>query len=311
MRDIYLVLAGGLGNQMFQYAAARAYSLQFGGQIKLCTFYFTDGRNPDRENSLKYLQLPGDVVMATREENDEVKHTIDQYNQSLCIRIAKQSPSFIKKGVMDIIYQRGIIRSLYGTYKYVPFHAPRTQAVIMQGGFQSPKYFFKWDEIICKELSVGMEPSSNNKRVLEQIQGSESVCVHIRRGDFLDKAYSHLNICTKEYYYKALDIVKSKLTNPRFFVFSNTHEDIEWIRKNYQFPAETTFVDENNRDYQELQLMCSCKHFILANSTFSWWAQHLSTNKERIVCAPDSWDRQFPIESEDIYESSWKIISCD
>ena len=90
----------------------------------------------------------------------------------------------------------------------------------------------------------------------------------------------------------------------------NTHEDIEWIRKNYQFPAETTFVDENNRDYQELQLMCSCKHFILANSTFSWWAQHLSTNKESIVCAPDSWDRQFPLESEDIYENSWIIIPC-
>ena len=308
MRVLYLVLAGGLGNQMFQYAAARAYNLQFGGQIKLCTFYFTDGRNSDRENSLKYLRLPMDIAMATKEEEEEVKHTIDHYNQSIFIRIAKQSPSFIKKCIMGIMYKKGIIRSLYGTYKYVPFHKPGMQEMIMQGGFQSPKYFSKWDEIICNELVVRIESSPNNRRILEHIQSSESVCVHIRRGDFLDKAYAHLNICTKEYYYKALDIFKSKLKNPSFFVFSNTHEDIEWIKQNYQFPVKTTFVDENNRDYQELQLMCSCKHFILANSTFSWWAQHLCTNKEKIVCAPGLWDKQFPMESKDIYESGWIII---
>ena len=311
MKKIYLVLGGGLGNQMFQYAAARAYALENDCQIKICNFFYTDGRNPERSYSLKYLSLPEQILIASQSEENTVKKCIDKYNNLWWQSFIRKMPEFVRNNIMKQTFKRGICRSLYGTYKYVPYPKITVQEIIMQGGFQSPKYFEKYDDIIKRELLVNQETTDNNKAIQKNIQSCEAVCVHIRRGDFLNKEFKHLNVCSKGYYEYAIKEMQERVVQPIFYVFSNTHEDIEWIKAHYKFPENSVYVDEGNLDYQELQLMYSCKHFILSNSTFSWWAQHLCGYNGKIVCAPALWDKQYPIESKDIYEKNWIIVDPD
>jgi len=119
-------------------------------------------------------------------------------------------------------------------------------------------------------------------------------------------------VCSEEYYIKAMKYIESKLENPVFYIFSNTHEDIEWIKSNMKFRDKWNikYVDQNNKDYVELFLMKSCYSFIISNSTFSWWAQYLSENENKIVVAPSIWNKEeiYKNESKKIYISDWHLI---
>ena len=91
-----------------------------------------------------------------------------------------------------------------------------------------------------------------------------------------------LNICDYNYYLKSMEYISNKVDSPVFYIFSNSSEDINWIKNNYDFSMyNTVYVDLNNPDYEELRLMYNCKHFIISNSTFSWWGQYLCNNPEK------------------------------
>ena len=92
-----------------------------------------------------------------------------------------------------------------------------------------------------------------------------------------------------------------------FFVFSTGHDDIEWIKENYHFNANIQYVDLDNPDYEELRLMKACKHFIISNSTFSWWAAFLARNKTKIVWVPSVWRKDQP-EANNIIPKEWRKI---
>ena len=144
--------------------------------------------------------------------------------------------------------------------------------------------------------------------MLNKIQSGESVCIHVRRGDYVSEKFSNeLNICDKQYYRKAIAIIKSKVHEPIFYIFSTSHEDLEWIRNEWRLEENAVYVDLDNSDYEELRLMYSCKHFILANSTFSWWGAYLSQNENKIVIAPKIWNRRDD-DFEDIYMREWMRI---
>ena len=116
------------------------------------------------------------------------------------------------------------------------------------------------------------------------MKSTNSVCVHIRRGDYT--YLKNYQVCSIAYYLKAMEIMKGKIKEPKFYIFS---DDIEWVKKNIDFDVDVTYIDKNNTSYEELRLMYSCKHFIISNSSFSWWAQYLSTNKNKVVISPNIW----------------------
>ena len=128
--------------------------------------------------------------------------------------------------------------------------------------------------------------------------------MHIRRGDYLSPKYKHLNVCDYQYYFESMNYIISKLNNPTFFIFSNTSDDLDWIKENYSLPGKIVYVKNDNPDYEELRLMYSCKHFIISNSTFSWWAQYLSNNSG-IVIAPEIWNRLNHDGIADLYMPNW------
>jgi len=98
---------------------------------------------------------------------------------------------------------------------------------------------------------------------------------------------SNFYVCTLDYYRRAIDVIKKKVESPTFFVFSN---DIEWVRENISIPGYDVFYESgNNPVWETFRLMYSCKHFIISNSTFHWWAQYCSRNTNKVVVCPDKW----------------------
>jgi len=147
-----------------------------------------------------------------------------------------------------------------------------------EGYFQCEKYFADCAKEIRKEFQF--------KEKL-QIPEGNTVAIHIRRGDYIKFADIHL-VCTPIYYENAIAYVQSKVENPIFYVFS---EDLEWVKQNINIPSNSVFVDYNPNlpSSHDMQLMSLCKHQIISNSSYSWWAAWLNQNSGKIVVAPDKW----------------------
>jgi hypothetical protein len=104
-----------------------------------------------------------------------------------------------------------------------------------------------------------------------------------------------------------MEHIYSKKPDAKFFVFSNTHDDIEWIKENYKFPEkyDIEYVDLGNSDYEEFELMRNCKNFVISNSTFSWWAAYLSDYEDKCVALPEKWTRKDNCDCSGFYLEDW------
>ena len=145
------------------------------------------------------------------------------------------------------------------------------------------------------------------QKYLNLIKNKNSVAIHIRRGDYLNNPkvrYVH-GILKEDYYKKSISYLKKRVKNPFFFIFS---DDVELVKKTFFFfnKEKFIFIDAKS-SINALHLMSNCKHFIIANSTFSWWGAWLSKNKHKIICAPKKWLRA-KISTPDIIPDSWVKI---
>ncbi len=207
----------------------------------------------------------------------------------------------------DVIYR---LLALFGVYvwdfiKYKEMNIDsKKKNIFIHGYWQSEKYFYDIQNELKKELIIKEKISIKNEEIYNQIKETSSVCVHIRRGDFLLQS-NNLYICENDYYLKAMEKIKNQIKNPHFFIFS---DDIEDVKNNFYFADyKVIFVENQNTDFEELQLMCSCKHFIIANSTFSWWASYLSTNLDKLIVAPKMWYTDGR-DISDLMRDEWIII---
>lgn len=124
-----------------------------------------------------------------------------------------------------------------------------------------------------------------NSGIADKIMNTDSVSIHVRRGDYLKVQNSMFQgICTKQYYEKAIEVIHGKIEKPVFYVFS---DDIYWCKEKFTHD-NFEFIDWNKglNSFRDMQLMSLCKNNIIANSTFSWWGAWLNSNPKKIVCAP-------------------------
>jgi hypothetical protein len=136
------------------------------------------------------------------------------------------------------------------------------------------------------------------------IKNKNSVAIHIRRGDYLNnpKARYFHGILGEDYYKKSISYIKKRVNNPFYFIFS---DDVELVKKTFFFFNKKNYIFiDTKSSIDDLHLMSNCKHFIIANSTFSWWGAWLSKNKHKIICAPKRWVRA-KISTPDIIPESW------
>jgi hypothetical protein len=181
--------------------------------------------------------------------------------------------------------------------------------IYLDGYWQSEKYFKEIEDKIREDFIIKSDFSELEEEMNNLIQSRNSVCVNFRRTDFVhlqNSAQTH-GVSEMDYYEKALEIIVQKVENPHFFVFS---DDIEWCKENLNWNFPITFVGhefKGNKFSAYLKLMRNCKHFIIPNSTFAWWAAWLSDSKNKIVITPQQWfkDSALQEQSGDIIPSDW------
>lgn len=282
---IEINIRGGLGNQMFEYAAARNYQLMYGDELILNKVSYQNDKF-GRCYSLHYLNIDSAVKVY------EKKNII----LTLFAAMSKFFPDIALHLGMKIGY------FAWNGKKYYKLPFMKNRKKYLYSYFQSERYFIENRDLIREELKVSDEYCNKNKELLEKIQTKNSVCVHIRRGDYVT---GKLLMCSLEYYEKGIKYMNENIKDPQFFVFS---DDIQWVKDHLIKSDVIHYVDDVEHDYEELQLMYSCKHFIISNSSFSWWAQYLSDYTEKVVIAPEKW---MPNDKEKraLYMDNWIILN--
>jgi len=291
---VFVRLKGGLGNQMFQYAAGRAVAHRKQVPLKLDVSWF--GRQGLRSYALKHFNIV--ESFATPEE---VARLTRRGRRDLWSRVYRRLQRCLP------YYRRAEFSPRHN--RYDPNILRVRDQVCLFGYWQSEKYFQDIESIIRKEFTFRNPPDQANQRMGEMIDATTSVSVHVRRGDYVTRRGGrgpHV-VLPIEYYRRAVARLVEEISDPHFFVFS---DDIEWVRDNFKVEHPVTIVDHNGaeKDYEDLRLMSRCKHHIIANSTFSWWGAWLCANPGKIVIAPQKWFKDPTRDTRDLIPPSWHRI---
>lgn len=286
---IRLYLIGGLGNQMFEYAFARAISEKIKEPIEInpeC-FLFFDLIRKRKEKTINYLNhfnLNKNVkIVSNKIKGFEyfLRYAYDYFSQPASKEI------FEKRARKGKLIETTKNACNYHTIPKLP------NKINIIGYYADDRYFAEIEPIIQDEFQVITPPSPQNMQMIEEISSCNSVCVHVRRGDYLLKENAFLNVVDEKYFQNAMKYIYEHTENPVFYIFSNNSDDIQWIKENYHFDYPVKYVDLNNPNYEELRLMYHCKHFIISQSSFSWWGSYLSKNKDKILIAPKKSESEF------------------
>jgi hypothetical protein len=286
-------LYGGLGNQMFQYAAGRRLAYVLDSQLKLHISSF-------RHDNLRNYEL----------SLFDIKESIATDDEALSLTAGKQG-----------ILKRLVARALGKTLEPAPTHIQERHFhfdpevltlpdnVYLDGYWQSAKYFEGIEDVIRKDFTIKTSQDENNKEISRQIESRKSVSLHIRRGDYISNAYTKRlhGTCDLEYYQRCVEEITRKVEDPNFYLFT---DDPTWVRQNLKFIYPAMVIDHNGsaKSYEDLRLMSQCKHHIIANSTFSWWAAWLSNNSNKTVCAPKRWFANDNLNIKDLLPETWLKI---
>lgn len=294
---MYIIkLIGGLGNQMFQYAAAYVAAKNNNQELKIDNLYYAD--KSKRLHRFEYrpyaLSLFDNLQIATPKEinrfvlprvfNKYIYHALKYLHRDRWIYNGSQLNTYDK--LINIPTDDAYITGFFQKYEYI------------ENDISDLKRIFQFKD----EL-----PESHSGIATEIANKENAVCVVFRRGDYVN--HPVLGIVNLDFYYKAVEIIKSKLLNPVFFVFS---DDISWCRANFKIQDEVFFVDQKYTGLfagNYLQLMMLCSHFIIPNSTYPYWAALLSEhNPKKLVIAPKIWYKGQNYDRNAILPPEWIAI---
>jgi hypothetical protein len=263
---------------MFQYAAGRALSLKSRQRLLLD---FSDFSNYRLHHGFELSRVFN--VIAERAEASTV-HEMLEWRANPFIKKVLRHPQFAglrgKKFVVE------------PHFNYWPSLFDLTDDCYLLGYWQSECYFKPFESIIRRDFTFREPLADHNSELALEIAHTQSVSLHIRRGDYISnsKTGNIMDVCSLEYYRKAISYIAEQVERPVFYVFS---DDIEWVKRNLTVAFPCTYVDHNRRaeSYRDMQLMSLCRHHVIANSSFSWWGAWLNSNPEKLVIAPRSWFR--------------------
>jgi hypothetical protein len=273
-------LLGGLGNQLFQYAAGRALAQRLGANLILdCT----PRHAQFRPIVLDRLAIDAEIVRdAAGKPRGRLVHLPGPIGRRLSDTFHSHLPTsyWISGHSFKIFTERQ-------SFTYDPAFETRSGSTYLIGYWQSYRYFENAAQHIRREVRPKHPPSEANRMWLARIEACNSVCLHVRRGDYLGGKADSPIVCDRSYYRAAMQHVSRFLAAPKLFVFS---DDIAWCRSAFA-KCDVAFVDHNGPDdaVDDLLLMAACRHHIIANSSLSWWGAWLAHHPEQIVIAPQPW----------------------
>jgi hypothetical protein len=279
-------LCGGLGNQMFQYGFGRYLSLKYDKELFIDASFFNN------KNSKRNIGIS--------EFNLDCKISIDDY----------KSNKFFQNPIMNKYFNYLIFNySIYAESKVCSFNKLllRKSNGYFDGYWQSYKYFSSIRNILVKEF-VPRKISSDTKILINKIEATMSIGLHIRKSDYLNEINSNIYAnCSSDYYLNSMIIMSKKFPNSIFYIFT---DDLNWVNLNLNF-SNFNHVFVSKSPTEDLYIMSKCKHNIISNSTFSWWSAWLNENNNKEIIAPFYWFTEKSNIKHDIIPDEWIRIPND
>lgn len=289
---------GGLGNQLFQYAFAVALKTANPNEdVYIDTEHFNylflkkfKTSNLHNGYELDKLFHHLEIKKADRKILQKVTYYVPNFFLSRVVRkvLPKRKTEYVAKIINSQTYNQKLL-TLPGNVYY-------------EGYWQASEYFLACRDELCRVYAHPI-PNEHNSKLIDEISNSNSVGIHVRRGNYL-KSTTYSGICDVSYYQKALNLIKSDGIHHHFYIFSN---DVEWCKQNIlpilkEYPVVIVTQNTGKNSYWDMYLMTYCHKLIIANSSFSWWGAFMNKVADMII-APYPWMNGR--NTEDVYVPGW------
>jgi hypothetical protein len=288
-------LIGGLGNQLFQFAAGLAAARRTGTEFRVAVDMFDGYRLHQGYELTRAFAVAPPEASAT-----EMQKCLGPLRSKVVRRLLGH-------------FMRGTLRQgrvvFQPTVTYWPGIRELGATAYLQGYWQSECYFADAAVEVRAALLFRSGPSAVNARWIERIEGCNSVSMHVRRGDYIRSSKSRKLYaeCSPDYYREAMDYMLQHHRDARFFVFS---DEPEWALQLFADRSDIVEIVDHNRgaeSYNDMRLMSRCRHNIIANSTFSWWAAWLGERPGKMIIAPRRWLRPPGLDA-DMIPNRWTRV---
>lgn len=287
-------ISGGLGNQMFQYATARSLAAKHEAEVRLDLSWFDQTNN---QEGSRFFEL--ECFNFKQRSMDPSRYLLVPHAYGRKGRILLRLGKPFKKKLNH--YQEA----------HYYLNEPVLQAPdnsYLAGHWTTEKYFNDQRGTILNDFTWTSQLYEDSKKVLDNITSSETpVGVHVRRGDYVSSPTTNKyhGVMDIGYYHQAENILKKKFGKLQLFIFS---DDQAWVKRNLKPTSTTSYVEINKKGSDDMRLLKECKHFVIANSTFSWWAAWLGQDPQKTVVAPKQWAQTTAIDTRDVVPKDWLRI---
>ena len=278
---IVVKLAGGMGNQMFQYALGKLNAMKYNKKLILDLSFLLD-RN--QGSNFTYRDYDLEIFKLGVE-------TVDSVNlDDTFVTVVEPGNHFINQQFTN----------LYD-------HISKDKNIYISGYFQKHEYIKDIRNDLLIDFAITDKIEETSKKLLSEINTTNSICINIRRADYVTNKNmtAFHGVYGKNYIDNGMSIITDKVDSPHIFIFS---DDMKWCKDNLTFDYPHTFVDHTHKGRkfgQYLFLMSKCKHFIIPNSSFGWWAAWLCENKNKIVITPSKWFQDPNMVTQGLKPTDW------
>lgn len=288
---IIVRVVGGLGNQMFQYACGRAAALRCNRPLLLDLSAFD--RYKLHQYGLDSFRISAQTAPRRLQTGSVMQASLRRLGLSTYWHMKLQGFDCIEEG--DVLsFQSRMLE-------------PHAKAYL-DGYWQDETYFADAADIIRAEFQLRRLGATSNARVKTD-DDSPLVSLHIRRGDYVHNPMAHSvhGVLGLDYYHDAVRLLAKRIGERfRIVVFS---DDIEWAHQNLAFRQPLSFVSgSTDTPHEDLHMMASCDHHIIANSSFSWWGAWLNPSVTKVVITPKRWFAAPELAHINICPPSWERI---
>lgn len=294
MNELIVRISGGLGNQMFQYAAGLAVAKKKKADLLLDL----DDYASNKHHHGFELDRVFSCHIGTASQ-EQVRNILGWRYPPTVRRLLTKAPMGIFRG------QRFIVEPHFNYWKGIfDIETP----CYLQGYWQSERYFKGITDQVRAAFRFRGDLSEKNEFLVQEMKAANSVSIHVRRGDYVhnSSASATHGVCDLGFYRDAILYIKEIVDNPCFYVFS---DDIEWVSENLHIEGRHKYIRHNvgEESYNDMRLMSACRHNIIANSTFSWWGAWLNSFPDKVIVAPLKW---FAItkNTQDLLPRDWVKI---
>jgi hypothetical protein len=295
---IVVKLQGGLGNQMFQYALGRELQRRNGGELYLDLTWLLD-RYP--RTGVVYRDYELDIF------GIQPRFTpLSEIARLWSVPLVLMYGSVYLSRLRDRVGLRRLVQESSSSLSPEELLELKGD-LYLDGHWTSQKYFEGSESILRKEFRVREPLLPISESVGASIAETDSICLNVRRTDYvtLKASIDMHGFVGKEYYDRGISLLAPQLENPHIFI---TSDDVEWCRANLRFDYPTTILGDEHQGYKfgnKFALMSRCRHFLIPNSTFAWWAAWLGSSPDKIVICPRKWFRDPNIDASDMIPRGW------